>query len=89
MFLTGVWYPDNDLDMVRNLTWIFPENFSLLALFSAEISTCCAGARARARATARASAQLWFYLAKGSSLSFDNKPTNRKWTHMKFVISWE
>ena len=39
-----------------------------LALFSAEISTCCAGASARARA----SAQLWFYLAKGSSLSFDN-----------------
>ena len=24
-FLTGVWLPDHDLHMVRNLSWIFPE----------------------------------------------------------------
>ena len=29
-FLTVVWLPDLGLDMVRNLAWIFPEDFRAL-----------------------------------------------------------
>ena len=30
MFLIGVWLPDLDLDMVRNLAGIFPEDLNAL-----------------------------------------------------------
>ena len=37
MFLTWVWYPDLDLDMVRNLAWIFPEVLITLRSVEAQI----------------------------------------------------
>ena len=36
-FLTGVLHLDLDLDMVRNLAWIFLEVFSMLRLVKAKI----------------------------------------------------
>ena len=38
-FLTGVWHLDLDLDMVRNLAWIFPEVLITLRSVEAQMQT--------------------------------------------------
>ena len=62
-FLIIIWHLDHDLDIFRNIAWLFSEVFITLrsvkakiALSSAQISTFCARARARASASARARA---------------------------------